>query len=108
MSIRIHRFNAARSNEWVLRAAPHKFGLGKIHIWLYEEDQTRCGRNLPACPGLVSPGQFDDVSCRSCIRSYETPRSELQEERPVQGGLRRRRMRHWRSGGKSPGQECCT
>ena len=60
--------------EWVLRAAPHKWGLGKIHIWLYEEDVTQCGRNLTTCPGLVGPGQLEDVSCRSCTRSYETPK----------------------------------
>jgi hypothetical protein len=60
--------------EWVLRAAPHKWGIGKVHIWGYEDDRTQCGRDLPACPGIVVPGQREDVSCKSCIRSHEMPK----------------------------------
>lgn len=53
----------------LLRADPHNWGRGLVHLIDDERDQTMCGKSPGGCPGTKFLGTTDKITCRSCLRS---------------------------------------
>jgi hypothetical protein len=78
----------------LLRADPHRYGPGKVHI--LQDGRTRCGKERSACPGqeeLCDDG-LDFVDCKGCLNSLEAQRRR--EEREHEGQRQRaERQARW-------------
>ena len=55
----------------LLRADPHRWGAGLIHLIDPDRDQTMCGKSPGGCPGTKFYSTRDRITCRSCLRSIE-------------------------------------
>lgn len=55
--------------EPLLRADPHRWGSGLVHLINVERDQTWCGKSPGGCPGTKFYGDLDDITCKSCLRA---------------------------------------
>jgi 5-methylcytosine-specific restriction endonuclease McrA len=71
----------------LFRAAPHRWGDGKIHIirpedpWTRKREKTQCGRVLSETDGKITGvGTLDQVTCRGCVTSHRI-REEAAQER---------------------------
>jgi hypothetical protein len=52
----------------LLRAHPHRWGLGHVHQFDVARGRTLCGKTLEACPGVKDLGDEFDVDCKACLR----------------------------------------
>lgn len=70
-------------SEHLWRAEAHRFGPGKIHAikhdtldmdgYVWDGSSTYCGRILRDLPGEnMGASSISDVTCRSCVKSYES------------------------------------
>lgn len=55
----------------LLRADPHRWGAGLVHLIDEEKDQTYCGKSPGGCPGTKFRGPRERITCKSCLRSIE-------------------------------------
>lgn len=63
----------------LLKADPHKWGQGLVHLIDEERDQTLCGKSRGGCPGTKFWGPRRQITCKSCLRSIEA-RARLAEQ----------------------------
>jgi hypothetical protein len=63
----------------LLRADPHRWGAGLVHLIDEERDQTWCGKSPGGCPGKLW-GPREAITCKSCLRSIAT-RAQAEERR---------------------------
>jgi hypothetical protein len=68
----------------LLRADPHKWGRGAIHLIDEERDQTRCGKSPGACPGTKFWGTQQEITCKTCLASIEAEKRREQERQEWQ------------------------
>ena len=66
----------------LLRADPHNWGQGLVHLIDAERDQTMCGKSPGGCPGTKFLGTTEKITCRSCLRSINA-RAQAEERRKV-------------------------
>lgn len=64
----------------LLRAAPHQWGTGKVHLINTDDDSTLCGQSPARCPGEKFYGAQDLITCVKCQRSLEA-RAAAEERR---------------------------
>lgn len=74
----------------LLRADPHRWGVGLVHLIDLERDQTMCGKSPGGCPGTRFNGTHTQITCRSCLRSIEA-KARWEEENIKQ----EKRRREW-------------
>jgi len=55
----------------LLRADPHRWGVGLVHRIDDERDQLMCGKTPANCPGDRYQGAVAEITCKSCLRSIE-------------------------------------
>jgi len=55
-------------SEPLLRADPHRWGSGLIHLIDVENDKTYCGKPPRTCPGTKFQGGRDQITCKACLR----------------------------------------
>jgi hypothetical protein len=58
----------------LLRADPHKWGPGRIHMIDEQNAHTYCGKSLGTLSGTKFSGPQRIVTCKLCIRSNRYPR----------------------------------
>jgi hypothetical protein len=63
-----------------LRADPHKWGAGAIHLLDPINGKTICGKDRQVCPGMPLLGQIEEITCKGCIRSRETALKRAKEK----------------------------
>lgn len=87
--------NVKDRNLPLLRAHPHQWGSGHVHLIDPDRDQTICGQSPARCPGDKFHGTLEQVTCKACHRSLETKarwaeeaqqRQQRQREREEQAG----------------------
>lgn len=64
----------------LLRADPHRWGAGLVHLIDQDKDQTLCGKSPGGCPGTKFWGRRDKITCKSCLRSIAA-RVQAEERR---------------------------
>jgi 5-methylcytosine-specific restriction endonuclease McrA len=67
----------------ILRAAPHQWGRGKIHMLATDggaghQYVTRCGKTADDCPGTIATAPLDEVDCKVCLRSEAAVQRQAQ------------------------------
>ena len=67
----------------LLRADPHRFGPGKVH--LLRDDRTRCGKAREDCPGQLEQGPLERVDCKGCLTGVAADRRH-ERQAPRVGG----------------------
>ena len=78
----------------LLRADPHHWGAGLIHLIDEEKDQTYCGKSPGGCPGRKFYGGRDKITCKSCLRSIEAKaQAQVRQEQYRQEAEERERAR---------------
>lgn len=81
----------------LLRADPHRWGAGLVHLIDAEKDQTYCGKSPGGCPGTKFQGGHDDVTCKTCLRSIEARArgEELRRQWDAEERARQENKRLW-------------
>jgi hypothetical protein len=59
--------------ENVLRADPHRWGPGKVHLFDLSEQRTACGKTLRNYRGTQFRGDASEVTCAVCKRVMDAP-----------------------------------
>jgi hypothetical protein len=57
-----------RADIPVLRAHPHRWGVGRVHQFDEARGRTLCGKTLAACPGERALGVEGEIDCRAGLR----------------------------------------
>lgn len=73
----------------LLRADPHRWGMGKVHQIDPTSDRTLCGQTPARCPGEKFLGTADQTTCGACQQSLEIRERNRQWERERQEENRR-------------------
>lgn len=71
--------SATAEVDVILRAAPHKWGPGKVHIFTVL-NRTQCGKTVEECPGDLTAGHIDQVDCLVCVKSYEAEKRRAENQ----------------------------
>lgn len=90
--------NAARGGVTVLlRADPHRWGVGLVHQIDLEREQILCGRTPANCPGTRFEGSVAEITCKTCLRSIEASRrhAEMMRQWDADTKAREDLQREW-------------
>jgi hypothetical protein len=83
----------------LLRADPHRFGPGKVH--LFTNNRTRCGKSRESCPGKLERDGLDQIDCKGCLNGIEADHRrqrqqvEWEHEQAVREAQRQRESERW-------------
>lgn len=55
-----------------LRAHPHQWGPGLIHIFDRDSRKTFCGKTRDVCSGDLGAGSMDEITYKVCLKSFQT------------------------------------
>ncbi len=64
----------------ILKAAPHKWGLGKVHLLQQAQEKTLCGIPLGQIVGEQHEGLVGQITCDRCLRVVQTGERRIQQE----------------------------
>ena len=64
----------------LLKAHPHEWGPGKVHLLVGDESKTYCGKQVSSCPGDVTDGEQKSVTCVACLKAIEGKKKREENE----------------------------
>lgn len=65
----------------LLKAAPHKWGEGKIHVFDTHSLKTMCGKTRDRCPGEVVDSFTTEPDCLLCRKAMEAEERQAESQR---------------------------
>jgi 5-methylcytosine-specific restriction endonuclease McrA len=81
----------------LLRADPHQWGAGAVHLIDVQRGLTRCGKGPGVCPGKKFWGELEQVTCKICLASITAAEraAEAEQERAERERQREEEDARW-------------